>query len=502
MDGASLVQATRARALRDDVMRERYGNDARTSRRAETMPADGSSGRMRRALGIACVLASLLRAPAASADPDPPPWLADKPRLHDDEIRKKVEGSYPTGFPLLDADPDTGYGGGARGYYYWNGDRSDPLFEYTPYRHRAYAQVFNTNKGYQDHELDYEWLYVHDTPTRLRATLLLGANASANYFGVGNDSMRDLASPATGQRFGRYDDYVANIRQVDALGRTYSKYNQYEIYNPAARVKVEREILGGLVRLQGGIEIGYARVREATGVRVSADAPDGSSVTAISRPTKLHEDCAARRVVGCSGGWNNSIKLGVAYDTRDFEPDPNVGVFLDLAGEMGTRAIGSSFDYVRVTFQPRAFWSPLPKRADLVFAARLLVSGQTSGTPFFNMDTLASTVEDIHGLGGSRTIRGFRLDRFVGAVATLVGLEVRWTMFEIKVIEQRFSFALVPFLDYGRVYDSFEDLTLNGWRRGEGVGIRIAWNQATVGAFDLGFSTEDTDFYTEFNHPF
>jgi hypothetical protein len=54
----------------------------------------------------------------------------------------------------------------------------------------------------------------------------------------------------------------------------------------------------------------------------------------------------------------------------------------------------------------------------------------------------------------------------------------------------------------GHVFDSFRDLTLLGWRHGQGAGLRIAWNQSTVGAFDLGFSGEDTAFYTEFNHPF
>jgi hemolysin activation/secretion protein len=108
----------------------------------------------------------------------------------------------------------------------------------------------------------------------------------------------------------------------------------------------------------------------------------------------------------------------------------------------------------------------------------------------------------MHGLGGSRTIRGYRLDRFVGPAVALANVEVRWTMFDVVVLKQRFAFAPVAFIDVGRVFDSFDRFTFRGWKRGEGVGMRIAWNQATVGAFDLGFSSEDTLFYTEFNHPF
>ena len=147
------------------------------------------------------------------------------------------------------------------------------------------------------------------------------------------------------------------------------------------------------------------------------------------------------------------------------------------------------------------YWSPLPELADVVVAARFLVNAQSS-VPFFDMDTLSSTVEDTHGLGGSRTLRGYRLERFVGPVALLANAEVRWTMFDFKAWEQWFAFALVPFVDFGRVFDSFSDVTLRGWRRGQGAGLRVAWNQSTIGAFDLGFSSEGTAFYTEFNHPF
>jgi hypothetical protein len=448
-------------------------------------------------------IAGLLFIARARADVPsaPPSWLEGKPHLDAEDLAKKVEGSYPTAVPLLDADPDTGYGGGARAYYYWNGDRSDPLFDYTPYRHRVYVQGFITNKGYQDHQVDYEWLYVAGSPFRFRITALYAANAAANYFGVGSDSMRDLVSPATGQRYARYSRYADALRQVDATGQTYAVYNQYKYQNPQVRSKVERDLLGALVRVQGGLEVGYVKVGERTGERVSAES-NGSDVTALAQPTKLREDCALRRIVGCGGGWNNSLKLGVAFDTRDFEPDPNSGVFVDLSADIGTRVLGSSFDYLRVTFSPRAYVSPAPKLADVVIAARFVVSGQTSGTPFFALDTLSFTTENQHGLGGSRTIRGYRFDRFVGPVDLLANIEVRWTMFDVKVLEQRFSFALVPFFDIGRVFDSFRDLTLLGWRHGQGAGLRVAWNQSTVGAFDLGFSGEDTAFYTEFNHPF
>lgn len=430
-----------------------------------------------------------------------PDWATDKPRLHADELAKKVEGGYFTGTPLADIDPDTGWGFGARGYYYWNDTRSDPFFAITPYRHRVYVQAFVTNKGFHDDRLDYEWLYAANSPWRLRTALVLGANGAANYFGVGSDAMRPLTSPRDGLTFGRYADYLTDLRRVDG-GRTWASYNQFSYVNPAIRNKIERELLGGRLRLAGGFEVGYVRVRESSGQSVDADGPDGSSTTAIANSTKLNEDCAAHRVIGCGGGWNNSLKFSVAWDTRDFEPDPNDGLFVDLVTEIGTRVLGSDFAWQRVTFSPRGYWSPFPQFADLVLAGRLAFNFQTSGTPFFSMDSLSQSSENVQGLGGSRTLRGFRLDRFVGPVATLANAEVRWTFFETRLLAQRFAFAVAPFVDTGRVYDNLSQVTWRGWRVSGGGGLRIAWNQATVGAFDLGASSEGVLFYTEFGHPF
>jgi len=61
---------------------------------------------------------------------------------------------------------------------------------------------------------------------------------------------------------------------------------------------------------------------------------------------------------------------------------------------------------------------------------------------------------------------------------------------------------IVPFLDMGRVFDRVGDFTFAGWRRGEGAGLRIAWNKAMVIVFDYGVSSEDSGLYMDFGHQF
>jgi hemolysin activation/secretion protein len=161
-----------------------------------------------------------------------------------------------------------------------------------------------------------------------------------------------------------------------------------------------------------------------------------------------------------------------------------------------------------VTVSPRVFVSPFPKLTDLVLAGRIVYSVQTSGTPFFSMNTLAFTDGDHTGLGGIWTLRGYNQDRFVGAVTAMTNVEIRWTFVKFNwamgdfIGDQKFSFALVPFLDMGRVFDSVAGFTFADWKRGEGGSFRVAWNQATIVRADFGVSDEGWDFYLDFGHQF
>ena len=271
---------------------------------------------------------------------------------------------------------------------------------------------------------------------------------------------------------------------------------------PTWIASVERLFDDNRVRVLAGFGVSYARIRDYTGKQVDAIDGAGRDAHAIEAPTRLSEDCAARRIVGCSGGRDDYLRLGISYDTRDFEPDPNTGAFLDLAVDAGSVALGSQYDYLRVMAAARGYWSPVPELADLVVAGRVVFEAQTNGTPFFSMDTLPFTEDPRSGLGGHRTLRGFRQDRFVGSVMTVGNAELRWTFGHLSVRGQRFGFIAAPFFDAGRPYDSLGQLSPRRWRASYGGALRIAWNLATIVTIDYGVSSEDTGFYINFNHIF
>jgi hypothetical protein len=455
-------------------------------------------------------------APAAAVDagaeggapsvptPSPlPAGLSEKQRLREDDYARKKEGGYFTGLPIANYDPTTLVGVGGRLYYYFDGERSDPRFAYTPYLHRLIAQVFVSTAGAQDQLLDYDAPLFLGSLYRVRATLEYEAANAWPYFGTGTRSLAPLSFPgAPGMTFSRASAFDDAKRRVQADGTAYTRYNEYILRRPTMQLGVERLLLGGRLRPFLGVGLSYADIHDYSGRSVDAIDSAGNKLQAQEGTTLLASDCAAHLINGCSGGFDNVLRVAVSYDSRDLEPDPNSGVYAELSTEIGTKALGSKYDYLRTLLSVRYFYSPIPKLADLVVAVRGLYEVQSISTPFFSQQILPFIDDNHAGLGGLRTLRGFTQNRFVGPVIALTNYELRWTFAHVNVLNQDFGLIAVPFLDIGRVFDRVAQTTLRGWKRTQGGGFRIAWNEATVISADLGFSVEDVGLYINFNHIF
>ena len=440
--------------------------------------------------------------PPTVAPQRPPSGLASKRRLTDEDVARKKESFYVTGLPLFAYDPLIGFGGGARAYLYYDGHKDDPLFADTPSLHRVYAQVFAGTGGVQDHVIDYDAPAFPDPDYRVRVTLEYEADTDWPYFGIGSRTLAPLSYPGKpGVTYAHRGDYVKDTTAVQS-GTTYARYNVYGFNRPIMQLALERNLLGGALRTMVGTNITHINLHDYSGQQTNATDGNGNTVQATEAQTFLAHDCAAGLLVGCNGGWDNVLRLAISLDTRDFEPDPNDGVYAELSSEFGTKLLGSQYEYMRVMLSVRGFYSPIPKLADLVIAARGLYEIQTQGTPFFSQ-TLMPFVDDNHaGLGGLRSLRGYLQNRFVGPVFALGNLELRWTFAKFRALGQNFGLIAVPFLDMGRVFDNVGQTTFTDWKRSQGGGLRIAWNEATIIMIDYGFSDEDDGLYVNFNHIF
>jgi hypothetical protein len=431
--------------------------------------------------------------------------------LNDKDFAKKKEGGFFTGLPLINSDPNTGIGYGARVFYFYNGQKDNPLFRRTPYRSQVYAQFFQTTNGYQYHEINWDAPYIANSLFRIRSALVFEKNIWANFYGNGARSMNALQSSAIfgGQDFSKYADFNYELRKVDQNGFTNSAFNRYSYERPAFVAMLERDMFGGIVRPQFGIQVSKYNIRDLVNSEVQADktllAQTGTytSDKGISNQTLLTQYQQAGLLTGYNGGFHNTMRFGVAIDTRDYEPDPNKGQLFEAIAEVANRGYGSEFNFARYTVSEKVFFSPFEKFVDLVFAGRAAYTQAVGDVPFYVMDQFSST-ERVYqgGLGGLRSLRGYKASRFVATNMALANLELRWTMFDFTVFGQNFAPILVPFFDIGSAFDQPKDISRSVWRYAYGAGLRIAWNQATIVMVDYAISKEDSNMFINFNHIF
>lgn len=449
---------------------------------------------------------------ASDINMDVPKGLERKEKMDPQKLSDKKEGWYPTGLPLVNSNPDTGIGYGVRAYVYINGEKSNPFFKYAPYQHQFLAQYFATTNGWQYHWLGWDAPYFMNSLFRLRADLIYDKNTSANYFARGSASDDPLTHPVTGKTYDSFSDYAKDLRYVDSTtGKTYSQFNKYSYESPSFKFSVEREIMGGLFRPYAGMKIVKTSINDYTGDKVKALDSSDKEVDAIMGQTLLYNDNNdSSKITGYEGGWNSELRLGFAFDTRDYEPDPSNGLFSEIFFNMAQDGVASDFTYQRYTFSQKAYFSPVsaisakdtPKILDPVIAMRVAYTFVEGDMPFFNQNNFEFTEGSKSGLGGLRTLRGYASNRFVGDAMSVANIELRWTMGSVNVAGQNFAFILVPFFDAGQAYDDASKTNLDHLQTGYGAGLRIAWNKATIIMADYGMSDEHSGLYIDFTHIF
>jgi outer membrane protein assembly factor BamA len=364
------------------------------------------------------------------------------------------------------------------------------------------VKALGTLSGQQDYGATFDQPNVFDSPYRLRAAARYEVDLLNNYFGVGDVAMQDFHFPgAPGKFFDSYDGYQ-NALQREVDGTAYTKFDLYESRQTSFGVAVERDVFGGIVRPLVGLRLRYTAITDVTGKQVDAKNAAGGDVRAVQQPTRMHTDCAAGVITGCHGGFENLLTLGISLDTRDFEPDPYSGILAQAVAEFSGKALGSDFDYQRVTFSTSAYRMVFPEVARLVLAGRGLYSMQFGDVPFFSLSTLAFNTEDRSGLGGFHTMRGYSDQRFVGDSAVLVNAELRWSIFEGGYfLGQHLRPMLAPFVDAGRAFGGTQ-LRFDGWRADYGIGFRLIWNLVTTVSFDYGISSEQQIFHMGLGYAF
>lgn len=423
----------------------------------------------------------------------PPAFVAAKNPMPGQLLKDKKENWYVTGIPQIGLDPEEGFGVGAELQIYDNGPADSPFFRYAPYRRRIVAGAVVTTGGAENFYVGYDQPYVNDTPWRIRAYAGWFGNKYADYFGTGTQTLQPLSYPGSTQTYPKFNDYQNALDQV-VNGETWKEYNHYQLQESLASFNVEYDLFGGRLRPLAGVEFSYLHFKDYTGNII-----DG----AVMQETKLRADASSGSIRGLDGGFDNNLRLGLSYDTRDYEPNPTSGILAQAMVTGSTTAIGSGFNYGTASFNFSHFTSLMPSVTPLVFAGNYIYADRFGDVPFYAENRLSLPSDELKtGLGGWKTLRGYHRNRFVGEVTALATWELRWSFAEISVWKQHLRLMAAAFSDTGRVFDNVGGTTLRGWKFDGGGGLRLAWNVATVISIEYGISQEGGLLYMELGHQF
>jgi hypothetical protein len=214
------------------------------------------------------------------------------------------------------------------------------------------------------------------------------------------------------------------------------------------------------------------------------------------------------------GGWVNTIKAGLIWDSRDNRPNPMKGLWSEIGIEAAPSFLGNDWSFSKLYITHRQYFTLIKNDLSLVY--RLGYQATISGSvPFFyqtQVITSRLTGSSSEGLGGSSTLRGVQRNRVMGDAFFMGNIELRWKPVYFKFLKQECYLGLNGFYDFGRVtkniklpdnlqttfnteYNSdgvtevFADFfkpETEKFHQSAGISIMLAMNQNFVVAIDLG----------------
>lgn len=474
--------ATPSAVPEDDAGPDAHGGSAVGPRQLIAVPARDSRGASETAdQGV--VVAEDASPPAAAT---PPKSTA---------AQAKPAGVTFSGIPAINYIADNGLGLGVIAAVYFHDGVT------APYRTAMTLQIFATTKLVQDHNLVIDSLRLFDLPLRLNARLGYLSSLTQNYCGTGGTVTCDVgvakdAAVAAGLDSGTtgFDDFVGH-------------YYQRRFMNPYGLVNLRYALIERSPGQPTRVEVtgGYRAFYFIPGNIFADDDGDGAP-DLTPYPGSLH----ATEFPDGEAGLSSVVNLGLMLDSRDREPSPTEGWWMEGSVRATTPGL-STWNYGGFNVTVRGFthlpidvpvYGNLGRR--LVLANRFTVDGIVGDIPVQELARLGGS-QDAYAFGGADMGRGIRVQRFMGKAKVLDQAELRFRFYEFDAFEQQFALTLAGFLDTAIVASELTDPTDVGVAGGGGGAFRIAWNENFVIRLDVGvspFENWEPQMYITINQPF
>jgi len=233
---------------------------------------------------------------------------------------------------------------------------------------------------------------------------------------------------------------------------------------------------------------------------------------------EIYQDIDLISANEADGGWVNTIKAGVAWDSRDNRPNPMKGLWSEIGVEVAPSFMGNDWGFSKLYITHRQYFTLIENDLSLVY--RLGYQATLTGdVPFFYQSQVITSMltgATSEGLGGSSTLRGVLRNRVIGDAFILGNVELRWKPVYFTFLKQDCYLGLNGFFDFGRVtkgidlpdnlensfnsyYEGAEDFN-DFFKPGEekfhlsaGTSIMLAMNQNFVIAIDIGKAFNEQD---------
>ncbi len=346
------------------------------------------------------------------------------------------------GIPLLFPTSSNGFHIGLHAKMY-NIARQDP------HKIEITGQVLSSDKGRDKHFISVDIPHVFDEQYRLTARLAYNRDISFHYYGIGNDTTIDPTKEG--------GDYYDNTRSGPAIQISLLRY------------------LGNSYRMGPIFGSKWTEISVPKNSKLEADRPDG-----------------------ITGGKTNYLGFAIVRDTLDFEPYPTKGTFNELYVYWFSPWLGSTYNYQRYTFTSR-FYVPLHPK--LILAHRTLIEVLGGDAPFYEVGMVGGSDSTL-GLGGDRFVRGYEGNRYIDKYRFFMGWELRWDPYKIIFAGQEFILGVVPFIDFGRVWETLDRFYQGKIHASMGYGLRILWNKTFVVRADWAMNDERKAVFIELGNSF
>lgn len=218
------------------------------------------------------------------------------------------------------------------------------------------------------------------------------------------------------------------------------------------------------------------------------------------------------------GGWVNTVKAGLMWDSRDNRPNPMKGIWTEIGVEMAPKFLGNDWGFSKIFITHRQYFTLIEK--DLALVYRLGYQATLTGdVPFFYQSQVITSMltgATSEGLGGASTLRGVLRNRVMGDAFFMGNIELRWKPLYFKFLKQDCYLGLNGFYDFGRVtkniklpdnlannfqslyngsetFSDYFNLGAEKFHMSAGTSIMLAMNQNFVVAIDIGkaFNKQD-----------